>query len=364
MLFDFSKHTLEEAEDGYIVTLYITEFDSEFANDFSNNDISLSNDTLNRSIIVYIKKHLPNIKISMIKVIMGGVLILTISMTALESSLQIAHATTIYTKEQINEAINQTKLKIIINSKLVNMSQSPFILDGITYVPIREICQQLGANVNWDDEFSHVEITKGNTHLSFKIGDNNCILNNVNTYMPQSIIVNDKVMVSLRFLSEVFNFNVLWNDNLKLAVISSDNNVLTEEKLKTIVNQNQEQQYSEEDFYWLSRLVHAEAQGESYRGKLAVANVIINRTKSNDFPNTIKSVIFDMNNGVQFMPTVNGEIYKEPSNESKQAALDALNGNNNAKSALYFFNPKKSPYNWIAKNRKYAFTIENHNFYF
>lgn len=361
MLFDFSKHTLEEAEDGYIVTLYITE-DSEFANDFNNSDISLSNDTLNRSIIVYIKKHLPNIKISMIKVIMGGVLILTISMTALESSLQIAHATTIYTKEQINKAINETKLKIIINNKLVNMPQSPFIIDGITYVPIREICQQLGANVSWDNEFSHVEITKDNIYLSFKIGDSSCVLNNINTYMPQSIIVNDKVMVSLRFLSEVFNFNVSWNDNLKLAIISSDNAVLTEEKLKTIANN--EAQYSEEDFYWLSRLVHAEAQGESYRGKLAVANVIINRTKSNDFPNTIKSVIFDRTNGVQFTPTVNGEIYKEPSNESKQAALDALNGNNNAKNALYFFNPEKSPYNWIAKNRRYAFTIENHNFYF
>lgn len=362
MLFDFSKHTLEEAEDGYIVTLYITEFDSEFANDFNNNDISLSNDTLNRSIIVYIKKHLSNVKISVIKVIMGGVLILTISMTALESSLQIAHATTIYTKEQINKAINETKLKIIINNKLVNMPQNPFIIDGITYVPIREICQQLGANVNWDNEFSHVEITKDNIHLSFKIGDDNCVLNNVNTYMPQSIIVNDKVMVSLRFLSEVFNFNVSWNDNLKLAIINSDNNILTEEKLKTIAND--EPQYSEEDFYWLSRLVHAESQGESYRGKLAVANVIINRTKSNDFPNTIKSVIFDRNNGVQFTPTINGEIYKEPSNESKQAALDALNGNNNAKNALYFFNPKKSPYNWIAKNRRYAFTIENHNFYY
>jgi len=53
--------------------------------------------------------------------------------------------------------------------------------------------------------------------------------------------------------------------------------------------------YSEEDLYWLSRLVHAEAEAEPFEGKLAVANCVINRKKSKDFPNTIKGVIFDTN---------------------------------------------------------------------
>lgn len=360
MLFVFSKHTLEKSEDGYILTLYIDKFDCEFANDFNSRNTS---DTLNKSIIAYIKKNLTNIKISIIKVIMGGVLILTISIADLESSFKISSASTIYAKEQVNKAINNTQIKVVIDNKLIDIPQSPFIIDSIIYVPIREICKELGANVRWEDKFNHVEIAKNDISLSFQIGDTNCILNGKNTYMPQSIIVNDKVMLPLRFLSEAFEFNVLWNDSLNVAVINSDSNMTTEENLKKIINQNNFQ-YTDEDLYWLSRLVHAEAQGESYNGKLTIANVIINRTKSNDFPNSIKSVIFDRNNGVQFTSTLNGQIYLEPSQESTKAALDALNGNNNAKDILYFFNPKKSPSNWIAKNRQYAFTVENHNFYF
>jgi len=328
MLFNFSRHTLEKSEDGYILNLYIEEFDCEFASNFSKNVISI-NDTFNKSIIAYIKKNLPNIKISIIKVIMGSVLILSITMTDLETSLKTTYANT-------KESIDNTKIKVVIDNKLIEMPQSPLVIDNITYVPIREITKELGADVKWEGEFNHVEIIKDDINLSFQIGDSNCTLNSKNIYMPKSIVVNDKVMMPLRFLSEVFGFDVL----------------------------NQNDKYTSEDLYWLSRLVHAEAQSECYEGKLTIANVIINRTKSNDFPENIKSVIFDRNNGVQFTSTLNGQIYLEPSQESKRAALEALEGNNNAEGILYFFNPKKSPSNWISKNRRYAFTIENHNFYF
>lgn len=323
MLFDFRKYTLEKSTDGYILTLYIEESDCEFASDFSKNVISI-NDTLNRSIIAYIKKNLPNIKISIIKIIMGSVLILSITMTDLETSLKTTYANT------------KDLVKVVLDNKLIEMPQSPLVIDNITYVPIREITKELGADVKWEGEFNHVEIIKDDINLSFQIGDSNCILNSKNIYMPKSIVINNKVMVPLHFLSEVFGFDVL----------------------------NQNDKYTDEDLYWLSRLVHAEAQSECYEGKLAIANVIINRTKSIDFPNSIKSVIFDKNNGVQFTSTLNGQIYLEPSQESKKAALEALEGNNNAEGILYFFNPKKSPSNWISKNRRYAFTIENHNFYF
>ncbi len=351
MLFDFSRYTLEESEDGYILTLYIEESNCEFASDFSKNVISI-NDTLNKSIIAYIKKNLPNIKISIIKVIMGSVLILSISMTDLETSLKTTYA-------NAKELVDDTKIKVVIDKKLIEMLQSPLVIDNITYVPIREITKELGADVKWESEFNHVEIIKDDINLSFQIGDNNCILNSKDTYMPKSIVINDKIMVPLRFLSEVFGFDVLWNESFNAAVINSNGSMLTEESLNTIINK-----YSSEDLYWLSRLVHAEAQSECYEGKLTIANVIINRTKSNDFPSSIKSVIFDRNNGVQFTSTLNGQIYLEPSQESKRAALEALEGNNNAEGILYFFNPKKSPSNWISKNRRYAFTIENHNFYF
>ena len=43
----------------------------------------------------------------------------------------------------------------------------------------------------------------------------------------------------------------------------------------------------------MARLVTAEAGGESYKGKVAVAKVILNRVNAKGFPNTITGVIYE-----------------------------------------------------------------------
>ncbi len=121
--------------------------------------------------------------------------------------------------------------------------------------------------------------------------------------------------------------------------------------------------YSNDDVYWLSRIVHAEAEGESYQGKVAVANTILNRVKSKDYPNTIYGVIFDKKHGTQYTPTANGKIYNTPNNDSVTAAKAALDGYNNVGNSMFFYNPKKSSGSWIKNNRKFYATIGNHNFH-
>lgn len=59
----------------------------------------------------------------------------------------------------------------------------------------------------------------------------------------------------------------------------------------------------EEDYKNLLKIVEAEAGGEDYTGKLLVANVIINRVQSDEFPNTVTEVIFQREKGItQFSP--------------------------------------------------------------
>ena len=121
--------------------------------------------------------------------------------------------------------------------------------------------------------------------------------------------------------------------------------------------------YTETDLYWLSRIIHAEAQGESYAGKVAVGNTILNRVKSSEFPNTVKAVIFDTKYGVQYTPVANGAIYNTPNQSSINAAKDALRGVNYAGKSLYFYNPKTAPNSWASKNRPYYASIGSHNFH-
>ncbi|MBQ4526595.1 MAG: cell wall hydrolase [Clostridia bacterium] len=128
-------------------------------------------------------------------------------------------------------------------------------------------------------------------------------------------------------------------------------------------NEHNNNLYSEEDLYWLARIVYAESRGESYEGKLAVANCVLNRVKSKIYPNTVKEVIFDQKHGVQFQPVSNGTIYNTPDSESLKAAKEAIEGKNIIGNCLFFFNPEISTNSWISQNRNYYTTIGKHSFY-
>ena len=121
--------------------------------------------------------------------------------------------------------------------------------------------------------------------------------------------------------------------------------------------------YTEEDLHWLSRIISAESQGETLRGQIAVGNVILNRVDSDEFPDTIKEVIFDRKNGVQFEPISNQTIYNEPTEQSVLAARLVLAGADMAGDSLYFFNPALSQGLWVRQNRTYFTTIGCHMFF-
>ena len=89
----------------------------------------------------------------------------------------------------------------------------------------------------------------------------------------------------------------------------------------------------------------------------------MNRVAHRDYPNTIYSVIFDRKYGVQFSPILNGEIYNTPSYNSILAAKIVLEGYRIDGEILFFLQPRLSTSSWIPKNREYAFTIGNHDFY-
>ncbi len=122
--------------------------------------------------------------------------------------------------------------------------------------------------------------------------------------------------------------------------------------------------FDNNDVYWLSRIIHAEAGAEPYRGKVAVGNVVLNRVNSKEFPNTIYGVIFEYYKNIpQFSPVQDGTIYNTPSQESIQAAKESLNGVRPVGNSTYFFNPDKAAGTWIVRNKSYVTRIGGHVFY-
>ena len=116
--------------------------------------------------------------------------------------------------------------------------------------------------------------------------------------------------------------------------------------------------YNESETYLLGRLVHGEARGEPYVGKVAVAAVVLNRVKSPSFPNTISGVIYQSG---AFDAVSDGQINLTPDEDSLRAARDALNGWDPTGGCLYYYNPATATNGWIW-SRTVQLSIGKHNF--
>lgn len=90
----------------------------------------------------------------------------------------------------------------------------------------------------------------------------------------------------------------------------------------------------------LAKLVAAEAGAEPFKGKVAVAAVILNRTEDKKFPATISGNIFKPH---EFESVSNGLIWKQPVGDAYRAVSAALKGWDPTNGAKYFFNPGKAP---------------------
>lgn len=118
----------------------------------------------------------------------------------------------------------------------------------------------------------------------------------------------------------------------------------------------------------LLRIVEAEATGEDIKGKMLVANVILNRVKSSQFPDTVKEVVFQKNGRTtQFSPIADGRYWSVSISKSTREAVErVLNGEDESQGALYFSarsKAKKSNMNWFDNNLTWLFKYGGHEFY-
>ncbi len=116
---------------------------------------------------------------------------------------------------------------------------------------------------------------------------------------------------------------------------------------------------SDEEIYLLATVVAMEALSEPYEGKLAVANVVVNRMLDGYWGNTISDVVYAKG---QFSGANSGRVEKfmsKVTESCKQAAIEALAGNNNIGDYMFFLMKNKANYSSYTK----YFILGNHCFY-
>ena len=250
---------------------------------------------------------------------------------------------------------NSASVNIELDSKQVLEGEAA-IINSVTYVPLRAFSELVGAtSIEWDAKNRIATVKKSNTTV--KISDRLPYVEASGRYFYSSEPVkniSDRLFVPIRLLCSALCVDVGWNGSSRTVELKSTNKTLTSGSAF----------YNSDDVYWLSRIIHAESGGEPLLGKIAVGNVVLNRKESKMYPNTIYGVIFDRKNGTQFSPVSMGTIYNTPSAESVIAAKICLEGYSVDTNILFFMNPKIATNNWISQNRKFAFKIGNHYFFY
>ncbi|NLZ38116.1 MAG: spore cortex-lytic enzyme [Firmicutes bacterium] len=117
------------------------------------------------------------------------------------------------------------------------------------------------------------------------------------------------------------------------------------------------------DFDLFARLVHAESAGEPFEGQVAVAATVLNRLKSDLYPNTISGIIYQVESGrYQYSPVLDGRINLPAGESAKRAVREALKGWDPSAGATGFYNPAKTSNAWV-RSHPVTTTIGSHVFF-
>lgn len=115
---------------------------------------------------------------------------------------------------------NQVELKInssdvSLNGTSQKLEASPFIKNGTTFVPVRVISETLGANVTFDEATKTAIINLDGKTVQFSTL-------NLADSSSMPIIVNNRMLIPVRFVSEKLGANVNWFESDKTVQITKN----------------------------------------------------------------------------------------------------------------------------------------------
>lgn len=120
---------------------------------------------------------------------------------------------------------DKSEIHIVYNDKVVKYDDvKPVNTDGRVMIPFRAALENMGASVDYDDSSRLVTAKNGDTTIKFTLMDDTIYVDNngsestVQMDTPM-IIVDDRTLVPIRFMSNAFGMQVGWDGDTETVVI-------------------------------------------------------------------------------------------------------------------------------------------------
>lgn len=116
-------------------------------------------------------------------------------------------------KDKIKDISQDKNITVYVNNVYIYFDSKPIIKDNRTLVPMRQIFEALGQDVEWVESERKI-VSTGTKNIELIIGEKAGYINgdaSVLDVAPQ--IANDRTLVPLRWISEALDLSVHWNPN-------------------------------------------------------------------------------------------------------------------------------------------------------
>ncbi len=122
----------------------------------------------------------------------------------------------------VGKNLLEKPISVLYNGSKLNFDTAPVIENGRVLVPMRAIFEVQGAEVLWDGNSKSITSNNGDKRIVLKVGSNQAIIDSdSSTLEVPPKIINGRTLVPLRFVSESFGAEVLWDGTKRRISITS-----------------------------------------------------------------------------------------------------------------------------------------------
>lgn len=112
-------------------------------------------------------------------------------------------------------------ITVKVNGNEIYTNVPPQIIEGRTMLPVRDIFEAVGAEVNWESETKTIISTKGLKSVSMSIGSDVMYIDGSETTMDaKPLIIDGRTLAPARYVAEAFGYDVEWDGESKTVIIT------------------------------------------------------------------------------------------------------------------------------------------------
>lgn len=205
-------------------------------------------------------------------------------------------------------ADNDAKIAVTLNGEEIEFDQPPVMIEDSILVPIRSVCESLGADVYWYPEEQSIMVVKNEIKLAFKLGDRELgkfIIDSFSELFEKYVnihfelialdsapqLINDRTYLPIRAVCEELGAIVKWNEEINTVEILCEENIIADKNRDTTFfdefieftkfANNQDNDWFEEIYYnysdydYISRMCIAEFEDTEDNEDYVLAREII-----------------------------------------------------------------------------------------